>query len=147
MVRLFGISLVFLLSGCGLFSGQADSPDFANSSAIQRALGASGLMCHSYQPVRGEDLEPGMESAVDVGECEIDDETPRLVVWTDNDQKDDWADTSRQIGCAMSEGSGDSAFDYVAGERWSISDASQKLANKIADAIGGEVVHVECEQG
>lgn len=147
MVRILGISLMFLLTGCGLFSGQADSPDFANSSAIQRALGAAGLTCHSYQPVRDEDREPAMESAADVGECEIDGETPRLVVWRDNDQKDNRADKSQQIGCAMAEGFGVSTFDYVAGERWSISDTSQKLANTIADAIGGDVVHVECEEG
>lgn len=94
------------------------------------------------------DREPGMESAADVvGECKIDQETPGLVPWRDNDQKDNWADTNRPIGCAMSEGFGDSTFDYVVGERWSISDASQKLANKTADAVGGEVVYAECEEG
>ena len=146
MVRFVSVLLSFLLTGCGLGSGQADSPDFASSSAIQRALGAVGLSCHSYQSVPKEVREPGMESAADVGECEIDDETSRLVVWEDNDQRDYWADTSRHIGCTMAAGFGVSTFDYVADERWSISDTSQKLANKIADAIGGEAVHVECEQ-
>ena len=143
---LLGILLPLLLTGCGLFAGEPDSPQFASSSAIQRALGAAGLSCHNFQSMPAQNRESGMENAADVGECQIDGETPRLVIWSDNEQKDRWAESSRQIGCAMAHGFGVSSFNYVAGERWSITDTSQKLANRLSDAIGGEVVHVECEE-
>jgi hypothetical protein len=146
-MRFLVIPLSVLLTGCGMFAEQADSPDFADSSAIQRALGTVGLTCHSYQSVPEQDRESGMEGAVDVGHCEIDGEHPLLVVWKDNDQRDDWADSSRRIGCAMGDEFGAPTFDYVAGERWSVSDTSRKLADKIADAIGGEAVHAGCEEG
>jgi hypothetical protein len=147
MVRFLVIPLSVLLTGCGLFAEQADSPDFADSTSIQRALGTAGLTCHSYQSVPEEQRESGMEGAVDVGHCEIDGERPLLVVWKDNDQRDDWVNSSRRIGCAMADGFGASTLHYVSGERWSVSDTSQKLADKIADAIGGEAVHAGCEEG
>ncbi|MEO3760072.1 hypothetical protein ABGB19_17545 [Mycobacterium sp. B14F4] len=147
-MRFLVVGFSLALTGCGLFSGDADSvPRFASSSAIQRALGAAGITCHTYQSVPKEDRESGMGAAADVGECEIDDETPKLVIWSDKRQQDDWADTSKQIGCTMGEGYGVSTLDYVAGDRWSISDTSEKLATKLADAVGGQAVHVECEGG
>jgi hypothetical protein len=36
-------------------------------------------------------------------------------------------------------------YDYVSGSNWAVSDTTQTLANKIADAIGGRAVHVDCK--
>jgi hypothetical protein len=136
-VEVLGVAVVLLLTGCGLFSKDKLSPDFTNSPEIQRALDEAGLTCTGYQTVPKEDREWGMESAADVGKCELDNETPTLVVGKDIGQKDNWAGMSKQMGCTMGKAFGVSSFDYVSGNRWTVSDTSPTLANKIADAIGG----------
>jgi hypothetical protein len=103
------------------------------------------LSCDSYRTVSNEDREWGMQGAADVWQCELDNETPKLVVWKDKGQKDNWAGMSKQMGCTMGKAFGISSFDYVSGSRWTVSDTSQTLANKIADAIGGRAVHVDCK--
>jgi hypothetical protein len=136
--------LVILLAGCG-DSGEDSAPSFSSSADIQAALNKAGLVCTGYEPVAKEDRDWGATSAADVGKCDIENETIKMVIWKDEGQKENWVGLAKKVGCALG-GSflGVSSFDFVDGGLWTVSEMTQTLAKKISDAIGGKAIHVDC---
>jgi hypothetical protein len=138
--------LLVLVSGCGGGSllGAEDAPSFSSSANIQAALNDAGLTT-GYEAVASADRDMYEQRAADVGKCEIDGEVPKLLIFKDKGQMDNWAGMVKQLGCTMGKAFGVTNYDYVSGSNWAVSDTTQTLANKIADAIGGRAVHVDCK--
>jgi hypothetical protein len=88
-----------------------------------------------------------LKSAADLGGRQVENEDLLLIIWKDNGQRDNWSGTMKTLGCKFT---GMSTFDYVDGDRWTITGAngggqpSQTLAKKISDAIGGKPEHIVC---
>jgi hypothetical protein len=137
------VSLVVLLAGCGALNGAG--PNFSSSADIQAAHNEAGLTCTGYKVVAKDDRDIYEHNAADVGRCELDGETPTLLIFKDHGQMENWAGMNKQMGCTMGKAFGFMNYDYVSGSKWAVSGTTETLANKIADAIGGRAVHVDCE--
>lgn len=143
MGRYIIAGFALLIAGCGGAAGSA--PEFASSAAIQAALNSAGLACSGYEAVASgdRDLAAG-GTAADVGRCDLEGENIDMITFKDEGQRDNWAGRTRQMGCIVGQAFGTRNLDYVLGSNWSIADTSQTLSERIADAIGGEAVHVDC---
>jgi hypothetical protein len=148
MWKYFVAVLAILLAGCsGSHSVGAKPPISASSGTdIRDALGKAGFSCTGYTSVARKHRQLGLESAADVGECDIENENEeiQIIIWKDTGQKDNWLGMSKSLGCRMGQAFGFSSFDYVDGGLWSIAGVSQTLAKQISDAIGGKPVHHDC---
>jgi hypothetical protein len=91
-----------------------------------------------------EDRKLGMQSAADVGRCDLENENIIMAIWKDKGQKQNWIGMGEKIGCEMGKAFGVSSFDFVDGGLWTVSNTSETLAKKISDAIGGKTTHVDC---
>lgn len=91
-----------------------------------------------------EDRKLGMQSAADVGRCDLENENIIMAIWKDKGQKQNWIGMAEKIGCEMGKAFGVSSFDFVDSGRWTVSNTSETLAKKISDAIGGKATHVDC---
>jgi hypothetical protein len=139
--------LAILLAGCGGSSstGRQDV-SFNSSSDISDALNKAGLACTGYKTVASGDRTYGTEGALDFARCKLENEDLDLIVWKDNGQRDNYAGMEKALGCGMGKVMGKQTFDLVVGDRWTIDDVSQTLANKISDAIGGKPDHITCDR-
>jgi hypothetical protein len=148
MWKYFFAVLAILLAGCGGSHSVGAKPAIRVSSAtdIRDALGKAGLNCTGYQSVARKDPQVGAESAADVGECDLEDESDeiQIIVWKDTGKKDNWLGMGNKTGCQIGQVFGFSSFDYVDGGLWTIAGVSQTVAKKISDAIGGKPVHHNC---
>ena len=152
--NLSSVLLVMLVAGCsGTVNGGAvkdsapasKAANFSSASDVKTALDSAGLTCNGLKSIAVKDREWGTESAVDVGRCDIEGEKTEIDVFKDNGQRENWEGMQKQVGCMAGKAFGISSFDYVNGGLWTISPRTQTLANKIADALGGQAVHVKCE--
>jgi hypothetical protein len=92
--------LLVLVSGCGGGSllGAEDAPSFSSSANIQAALNDAGLTT-GYEAVASADRDMYEQRAADVGKCEIDGEVPKLLIFKDKGQMDNWVGMVKQLGC------------------------------------------------
>lgn len=146
MRRIGSAVLALALAGCG-GSGPTAKKDLISPASsgeqMRITLGQAGLDCTDYQPKNKGYREFGTEDATDVGRCELENESIQLAVWKDKGQVDNWMGFAKTMGCALGKSFDLSSFDYVAGKNWVISNVSQTLADKIADAVGGTPHHVD----
>lgn len=84
-------------------------------------------------------------TADDVWTCDVENENVDLLTVKDEGQKDNWIGMGKQMGCTFGKAFGVSSMNVVSGGNWGVTDVSETLANKIADAIGGRAVHVDCK--
>jgi hypothetical protein len=131
-------------NGSGGSEALREDVSFSSSTDIRDALKKAGLACTGYKPVATKDREWGMEGASDVGDCDLENENIRMVVWKDKGQKDNWVGMGKTMLCGTGKALGISSVDYVDGGLWTVSDVTQTLAKKISDAIGGMPEHVAC---
>jgi hypothetical protein len=140
-----GALLVVVLAGCGGLQSEARADvSFSSSADLRDALNKAGLACAGYQAVTSSDREMDVEGADDVGSCKVQNEGLSLIIWKDNAQRDNWVGFIKTTGCRIVKAFGESTFDYVVGDRWTIEQPSQTLADQIAGAIGGTAGHVSC---
>ena len=142
------VALVVLVSGCGLGSsiGGKEAPEFQSGAAIQAALNKASLTCSGYEALLQDDRNfAEMGTANDVGRCTVEGEGIHLVTFKDKGQQDNWLNMSKQMGCTVGSAFGVSNMHFVRGNKWGVAEGSQTISDKIAGAIGGEAVHVDCK--
>ena len=140
-----GALFVVVLAGCGGLQSEARADvSFSSSADLLDALNKAGLACAGYQAVTSSDREMDVEGAADVGSCKVQNEGLSLIIWKDNAQRDNWVGFIKTTGCRLVKSFGESTFDYVVGDRWTIEQPSQTLADQISGAIGGIAEHVSC---
>jgi hypothetical protein len=142
------ITVVVLISGCGGGSlpGGKDALTFSSSADIQAALNKAGLTCSGYEAVAKGDRNFAEQGTADeVGRCTVEGEGIDLITFKDKGQEDNWLNMSKQMGCTMGSAFGVSNMHFVRGNNWGVAEGSQTISDKIAKAIGGEAVHVDCK--
>ena len=87
----------------------------------------------------------GQEGAIEVGECDLEGESIELTIWKDSAQRKNYEGLGKTLGCAFGKAFGISSFDYVNGGLWTIGNATETLSKQIAEQIGAEAVHHNCE--
>lgn len=142
------VAVVVLISGCGGGSllGGKDAPKFSSTAEIRAALDKAGLTCSDFKAIAKGDRNFAEEGTADeVGDCTVEGESVNLLTFKDEGQQDNWLNMSKQMGCTMGSAFGVSNMHFVRGNDWGVSEGSQTISDKIAEAIGGEAVHVDCK--
>ncbi|MEW2481432.1 hypothetical protein AB0876_17745 [Mycobacterium sp. NPDC049093] len=143
-------AVAVLISGCGGGGGplaaKHEAPKFSSTADIQAALNDAGLTCSDFKEVAKSDSNFAEQStANEVANCAVEGEKIDLITFKDKGQQDNWLNMSRQMGCVMGSAFGVSNMHFVRGNGWGVAEGSQTISDKIADAIGGEAVHVDCK--
>lgn len=134
MGKVVSFTALILLASC---SSGGSSSTYASSSDIQAELQTAGLGCQRLSPVEREDREWIQEDALDVATCLVDGEEVTLTIWKDNGQRNNYVGLGENLGCAMAEEFGISEIFLVVGNRWSVTDVSRTLAERLEDELGG----------
>lgn len=143
--------LALVLAGCGGSgsSGRGDGgPIFSSALEIRTALNNAGLPCSDYKTVAKDHYSLAEQgNADDVGYCHVEGETVNFMTFKDEGQVDNWLNVSKTVGCTMGGGMGQPLTNvhFVRGGNWGVERGSQTLSEKIAEAIGGEAVNVDCK--
>ena len=113
-----------LLGGVlSLGTGAVAGGSYSSVEQVLQALEEEGLPCRAYAPDRR------VRDAEQAGSCAIDGVLARVSVWeTAEDREEAREERSRT----------DPGVD-VDGERWSVNVPDRALADRVAEAIGGEV--------
>lgn len=111
-------ALLALLAGCGGGGADYDSVD-----AIRDKLAAADLECSDYEQNKE------VMGAREDGSCEIDGDQATITIYNDSDQR-------AQIREAFSAFA--SGFN-VDGDAWTVNVPTKDMADKVAEALDGEV--------
>lgn len=142
------VPTVVLISGCagGSIGASDDVPQFSSSAQIQAALNDAGLTCTGYQAVAQSDRNfAEQDTTSEVGTCTVEGEKVDLITFKDEGGQDNWLSMSKQMGCTMGSAFGVSNMHFVRGNNWGVAEGSQTISDKIANAIGGKAIHVDCK--
>ena len=134
---------LFLLGACGGTS--SSSKQFNSGPELASALTDAQLPCTGYKTTPKADWGMGQEGAIEVGECDLEGESIELTIWKDSAQRKNYEGLGKTLGCAFGKAFGISSFDYVNGGLWTIGNATETLSKQIAEQIGAEAVHHNCE--
>jgi hypothetical protein len=114
-----GLLAALALAGCSSGTGG----DYEAADDIRNDLASAGLECSGWEP--NEDVVGAQED----GSCEIDGKATTVTIYKDAEQR-------AQIREAFS--AFDSGFS-VDGGRWTVNVPTRALAEKVRDALGGEI--------
>ncbi len=147
MKRILFAVMVVLLAGC-----QNDSryehldlaPQYGSTAEVRDALERSGLGCQGFQSVGQDRRDIGEKDALDVATCRVENRDVAIMIWLRLGEAQDWARSRRAMGCQFAQSLNTSPPVYVDGGRWTISLNSRSVAEKIAEAIGGQARFADC---
>lgn len=143
-------AMAFVVAACGDGDEGAGGGSFDSPEAIAEALGCSG----SYEVPEedeGDDMGFPDYGAVE-GNCEHEGETMSLTTFPESGDADQAEKLVEGVGCSFGVAFGITQFHIVRGDNWfaSIEDGDggsqeREKLEPVADALGGEVRTIECE--
>jgi hypothetical protein len=107
-----------LLTACG-----GDGAGYEAADDIRSALLSAGLQCVGWEA--NEDVVGAQED----GSCEVDGKTTTITIYKSAEQREQIRETFSAF---------DSGFS-VDGDRWTVNVPTRALADRVRDALGGEI--------
>ncbi len=132
MRRMLGLlALAVCMAGCGRGDGM-DSDTAGDQlltvEAVVDELGQVGVTCSDLKlSGQGSEGQPQLFARED-GRCWIGDEVVKVVTFDGASQREQYLQAAKQFGGI-----------YVSGEGWAIGTETQATADKVKDALGGEI--------
>jgi hypothetical protein len=122
---------VLMLTGCGGSDGvESDTAgeQLLTVAAVVDELGYGGVTCSDLKMSgQGSEGQSQLFTHED-GRCSIGDEDVNVVTFDGSSQRDQYLEAAKHLGGI-----------YVTGETWAVGTETQATANKVKDALGGEI--------
>ena len=144
---LWSVAVVLLLAGCqgnSRYENLNLPPQYRSGAEIRDALDRSGLGCADFQTISQATRDIGEREALEVDTCRVENMTATMMIWLTLGEAQDWARSHQSTACRLARSVGTDPPVWVDGGRWTVTVKSRPIANRIADAIGGQAKYPEC---
>ena len=141
------VAVVVLVAGCqgsSRYDNLNVPPQYQSGAQIRDALVRAGLGCEDFQAVDDAQRDVGEKDAREVDTCRVGNMNAAIMIWLKLGEAQDWARSHQEMGCQLAQSVGTGEPIYVDGGRWTVAVASRPVANKIADALGGQAKFPDC---
>jgi hypothetical protein len=140
-----GVLAAVLLAACGGGGSSANSgKTFTTAEQVHTGIEDGGVACANFSSTNPADVNGYKSKPVSAGNCTVDGQEVRIVVWKDEGQADNEFGYAKTVGCALGKTFGVTEFYVARGPNWFASSDSESVNAKVAKPLGVEDVTIKC---
>ena len=112
------MAAIFLAACGGGGSNSTSGKTFTSAEQIHKAIEDGGLTSANFSSTNPADVNGYKSKPVSAGNCEVDGQEVRIVVWKDEGQADIEFGYAKTVGCALGKAFGVTEFYVARGPNW-----------------------------